>query len=71
MACKYLRMEPRRKPPETGDSALPVFIKMPACQLGREPLNRLFWAGKCEETPQQGPCWRWEEEHPGAPDPQF
>jgi hypothetical protein len=71
MACKHLTKTLYRKPAETGDSALPALIEMPACALRRQPDIIIGGTGRCKETPEQGPCWRWEEEHPGVPDPSF
>jgi hypothetical protein len=71
MTCKYLAKTPGPKPAETGDSAMPVFIEMPACALRRRPELIIGGTGKCRETPEEGPCWWWEEDHPGVPDQRF
>jgi hypothetical protein len=64
MTCKFLSTSKRIMPggTEIGGSPLPYAIDMPICKLGRKP-DILFWASKCNETPQEGLCWFWIEEN--------
>ena len=72
MTCKYLSTETRIIPGnvEVGGPITPQKTSMPACKLKRKP-GILFWAKKCNETPRNGPCWFWIEEHGKAQDIQF
>jgi len=74
MACKYFTRKTKLLPPEIGSgSALPRGTSFPDCMLGR--LNRtdsvVGEAPTCEKTPQQGPCWWWEENQAGLTDLKF
>ena len=71
MTCKYLSKRTVLMPPEVGGSPVPSATTEPACRLGREP-GIIGWAHKCEETPENGPCWYWVEEHgTSTPDRKF
>lgn len=71
MSCKCLTVIFVKKPVEIGDSLNPQpSIKMPTCELGRQP-NILGWVAKCKEIPEKGPCWWFAEEYPGVPDIEF
>lgn len=72
MACKYFTTTIKVIPggAEIGGSPLPRGTKWPACGIGRQPVI-LFWAKRCKQTAEEGPCWWWIEEHGEIPDPEF
>jgi hypothetical protein len=74
MACRYLTISHKRLPMEMGAGMYPRFVEMPACHLKR--LNRpdtavVGEAGNCQQAQEDEPCWWWQKEYPGVPDPYF
>jgi len=55
---------------EVGGPITPQSRPMPECKLRRQP-DDLFWPTKCNETPSDGPCWFWIEEHGSQSDLDF
>jgi hypothetical protein len=71
MACKNLAKVKRHSPEEVGEGfpQQDYYVDF-ACKLGRNP-GTIGWTKRCKEASERGPCWWWEEEHPGIADPQI
>ena len=63
MACQFFTIAKKvvQGGKEIGDLPLPHTVDMPICKLGRKP-DELNWAGKCNQTAFEGPCWFWTDE---------
>jgi hypothetical protein len=70
MTCKYLTKTMKAWSQETGSSIHPQMREEPICAKGRQQTT-VFWASRCEKTPEEGPCWWWIDEHGDTPDPAF
>jgi hypothetical protein len=73
MACKYLgeQLTIISGGMEVGGSLVPTEgPKVPYCKANRNPTG-IGWQGKCQNTDENGPCWRWIEVHGERPDPRF
>ena len=72
MACKYFTTTIKVAPggSQVGGPITPQGITVPICRLGRKP-DTVGWPSQCDETPTNGPCWYWIEEHGSAPDLKF
>jgi len=73
MSCKYLTKKHLPMHPEIGGSPYPSFTEVPSCRLGRlnRPDSVIGEAKRCHETPYDGPCWWWIEEHPDITDEKY
>jgi len=62
MTCIFLTKRQKVMPPEIGGSLTPNVILVDGCELGRDP-GQIGWITNCENTPTNGPCWYWVDEH--------
>ena len=72
MTCKHLHPLSIAKPVEIGDPIIPSepsTIVLHDC--GLERLQSPSEAKRCQATADNGPCWWWQEQHPGQPDNEF
>lgn len=70
MACKCFKQELLTVPLEMSGPQMPDRTVVSVCQLGRDQRARLNWQ-ECKARPHNGPCWVWDEEHPGERDAEF
>jgi hypothetical protein len=72
MTCQCLSSAKIEMPggTEIGGTPMPNAVERPICNIRRKP-DLYAWAGKCNQTPHEGPCWFWVDKNGNQPDIEF